>query len=100
MHSVQLQAALTNYLEMAAAHLHAEVAAGAEVPFELEQHSRRRRSSGPSLYCYRPLTEQFIVERMAALERLPGYTEAAELLASFEGLSRYLEASGAELQRG
>ncbi len=37
---------------------------------------------------------------MPALERLPGYTEAAELLASFEGLSRYLAASGAEIQRG
>src|SRR5450755_5201254 len=100
MRSVQLQAALTGYIELAAAHLHAEVLGGAEVPFEIEQHSRRRRSSGPSLYCYRPLTEQFIAERMPALERLPGYAEAAELLAGFEGLGRYLAARGAEIQRG
>jgi hypothetical protein len=100
MRSLQLQAALGDYLELAAAHLHAEVASGAEVPFELEQHSRRRRSNGPSLYCYRPLTEQFIGERMPALERLPGYAEAAELLAAFDGLGRYLAASGRELRRG
>lgn len=100
MRSLQLQAALTGYLEIAAAHLHAEVLAGAEVPFELEQHSRRRRASGPSLYCYRPLTEQFIAERMPALERLPGYAEAAGLMASFDGLGRYLAATGAELRRG
>jgi hypothetical protein len=100
MRSLQLQAALGDYLELAAAHLHAEVVAGAEVPFELEQHNRRRRSGGPSLYCYRPLTEQFIAERMPALQRLAGHAEAVELLASFDGLGRYLVASGREIPRG
>ncbi len=99
MRSLQLQAALSDYLELAASHLHAEVAGGAEVPFEIEQHSRRRRSSGPSLYCYRPLTEEFIAERMPALGGLAGYTEASELLASFDGLGRYLAARGRELPR-
>ena len=90
MRSLQLQAALTEYIEAAAAHLHAEVSAGAEVPFELEQQGRRRRSSGPSLYCYRPLTDEFIATHADALRRLPSHEQAARLLAGFEGLGRYL----------
>ena len=98
MRSLQLQGALTEYLEAAAAHLHAAVAAGAEVPFELEQRSRRR-SNGPSLYCYQPLTDQFIAERMHELEQLPSHREAARLLADFDGLGRYLASLGAEIAR-
>ncbi len=90
MRSLQLQAALTEYIEAAAAHLHAEVAAGAEVPFELEQQGRRRRPSGPSLYCYRPLTDEFIAAHADALRRLPSHEQASRLLAGFEGLGRYL----------
>ncbi len=96
MRSLQLQRALTEYLEAAAAHLHAEVAAGAEVPFELEQQGRRR-SSGPSLYCYRPLTDEFIAARMDELERLPSYGEAARLLADFDGLGRYVVGVGGDI---
>jgi hypothetical protein len=99
MRSLQLQSALTDYMEVAAAHLHSEIAAGAEVPFELEQQSRRRRSNGPALYCYRPLTENFIAERMAELERLPGYGELARLLADFDGLGRYLASLGNDAAR-
>jgi hypothetical protein len=103
MRSLQLQAALTEFVEAAAAHLHAEVAAGAEVPFELEQQSRRRRSSGQrvggAFYAYRPLTGEFIAEREAALERLPGHAEAARLLAGFDGLDRYLVSVGADPTR-
>jgi hypothetical protein len=97
MRSLQLQAALTEYIESVAAHLHAAVAAGAEVPFELEQQSRRRRSNGPSLYCYRPLTDEFIAARMGELERLPPYADAARLLADFDGLGRYVTSVGAEI---
>jgi hypothetical protein len=97
MRSVQLQATLSEYIDLAAAHLQAEVAAGAEVPFELEQRSGRRRAGGPALYCYRPLTGQFIAERMTALERLPGYAEAAERLGAFDGLGRYLANVGGEV---
>ncbi len=103
MRSLQLQAALTEFVEAAAAHLHAEVAAGAEVPFELEQQSRRRGSGGQrvggAFYAYRPLTGEFIAEREAALERLPGHAEAARLLAGFDGLDRYLVSVGADPAR-
>jgi hypothetical protein len=96
MRSRAMQAALTAFVEAAASHLQGELAGGAEVPFELEQRGARRRGSGPSLYCYRPLTGEFIGERMHALEQLPGYAEAAELLARFDGLGRYLIATGCE----
>jgi hypothetical protein len=99
MRSLQLQAALTDFFEAAAAHLHDQVAAGAEVPFELEQQSRRRRSSGPALYCYRPLTDQFIAARAADLECLPAYGEAVRLLADFDGLGRYLASVGSDAAR-
>src|SRR5580692_2288870 len=94
MRSLQLQAALTEYIEAAAVQLHAEIADGAEVPFELEQQSARRGSRGPSLYCYRPLTARFIDERLPALEHLPVHTEAARLLTDFAGLDRYLVSVG------
>jgi hypothetical protein len=99
MRSIQLQTALSEYIDLAAAHLHAEITAGAEVPFELEQHTGRRRAGGPALYCYRPLTERFITERMPALERLPGYAEAAAGMAAFDGLGRYLASVGGEIGR-
>jgi len=99
MRSLQLQGALSEFIEAAAAHLHAEIIAGAEVPFELEQQSRRRGAGGPALYCYRPLTGEFIAEHQAALERLHSYDEAARLLAGFEGLDRYLTSTGADLGR-
>ncbi len=99
MRSLQLQAALSQFVEDAAALLHAEIAAGAEVGFELAQQSGRRRSGTPALYCYQPLTGEFIAERAIALERLPSYTEAATLLAGFDGLDRYLTSIGVDIGR-
>lgn len=99
MRSLQLQAALTEFVEAAAGHLHAEVAAGAEVPFELEQQSSRHGYGGPALCCYRPLTGRFIAEREVALVQLPGYADAARLLAGFDGLNRYLAGVGTDLGR-
>jgi hypothetical protein len=94
MRSVHLQTALSEYVEAAAAQLHTEIGAGAEVSFELEQQSGRRGSRGPSLYCYRPLTAQFIEERLPALERMSAHQQAAQLLADFDGLDRYLVSCG------
>ena len=88
MHSIGLQTALVDFIEGAAGHLQAEITAGAEVPFELEQQAGRRGSSGPSLYCYRPLTGEFIIAREASLQRMPSHQEAARLLAGFDGLER------------
>ena len=90
MRSRQLETALTEFLGAAADHLRAEVAAGAEVPFELGSKAGRRGHAATPLYCYRALTGQFIGEREAALKRLPGHAEAAKLLERFDGLDRYL----------
>lgn len=97
MRSVQLQEALTAYVESAAAHLQAEVDAGAEVPFELERRGARRHPGGPSLYCYQPLTDRFISERMPALQQLDGYAHAAQCLHGFDGVARYLAAAGGQI---
>lgn len=99
MRSLQLQAALSGFLEAAGEYLNAEVVAGAEIPFELEQQPRRRGSTGASLYCYRPLTAEFIAARQPALEGLPSYEEAARLLGAFDGLDRYLVNVGADVAR-
>ena len=99
MRSLQLHAALTEHVEAVAAQLHEEISSGAEVSFELEQQSRSRASSGVALFCYRPLTAQFIHERLTTLERLPTYAEAARLLAEFDGLDRYLVSAGVECVR-
>jgi hypothetical protein len=99
MRSVQLQEALTGYVGAVAEHLSAQLAAGAEIPFELEQQRGRRGSSGPSLYCYRPLTAEFIAERRVELEALPEHAEASGALAAYDGLDRYLISLGEDIAR-
>jgi hypothetical protein len=99
MRSRQLETALADFLDAAASHLSADVAAGAEVPFELGSTGARRGQSATPLYCYRALTGPFIAEREPALRRLAGHAEVAKLLEGFEGLDRYLASMGADLGR-
>ncbi|MFZ1155970.1 MAG: hypothetical protein WAN93_13820 [Solirubrobacteraceae bacterium] len=94
MRSLQLQAALAEFVAQVADSLHADVLAGQEVPFELASHSARGRSASP-LYCYRPLTGAFVAERFPELRRLDGHALAARLLEGFDGLERYLISTGA-----
>ncbi len=89
MRSLQLQAALTEFVEQAAARLHADVLAGQEVPFELASRSGRGRGATP-LYSYKPLTGAFVAERFGELRCLPSHAKAAGLLEGFDGLDRYL----------
>jgi hypothetical protein len=64
-HSRQLESALTAFVEEAALALGEQTAAGAEVPFEIvAQPSRSHRAP---LYCYRPLTGEFIRDHAAPL---------------------------------
>ncbi len=99
MRSRQLEANLTEFFTAAGAHLRAEVAAGAEVPFEVGAQSGRRNSSAATLYCYRALTGEFIAEREAALKRLPSYADALKALEHFDGLDRYLASVGGDAAR-
>jgi hypothetical protein len=93
--SLQLQAALAEFVAQAADSLHADVVEGQEVPFELASQSGRGRGAA-SLYSYRPLTGTFIAERFAKLRDLDAYAKAAASLNEFDALDRYLIASGAE----
>jgi hypothetical protein len=104
MRSLKLQAALTELIDAAAAHLHAEIAAGAEVPFELESQTRRggsrsARGSGPSFFSYRALTGEFIAQHAGAIAALASYAPAARLLEGFDGLDRYLAGAGVDPSR-
>ena len=63
------------YLRWTYRQLADEVSGGAEVPFELMEQGR---SSAP-LYCYRPLTEDFIRDRARAFERQGKAGEAVVL---------------------
>ncbi len=96
--SLQLQTALVEFIEQAAARLQADVQAGQEVPFELASHSARGRGASP-LYCYCPLTGAFVAERFAELRRLDSYARAVELLERFDALERYLISSGVDPAR-
>jgi hypothetical protein len=99
MRSQQLETTLTDFLTAAGAHLRAEIAAGAEVPFELGAQRGRRSSSTATLYCYRALTGQFIAEREPALRRLPAHAASVTVLEHFDGLDRYLASVGGESAR-
>ncbi len=108
MRSHQLETALTEFVQEAAARLQAELDAGAEVPFELESHSARRQGQGrgrgqergAQLYCYRPLTEVFIGERWQALANLESCAAAERLLECLQGLDRYLLQHDVRIGRG
>ncbi len=101
MRSVQLQTAVREFLAESAELLAGELAAGAEIPFELEQQPSRgpRGSGGASFFSYRPLTAEFVAGRRAKLEALPAYAPAADALAGFDGLERYLAAVGEDVAR-
>lgn len=89
MRSHTLHAALRRYVEEAAWTLAAETAEGAEVPFELVEERGARRTA---LYCYRPLVDEFLRERLGALARLDAHGPALRALAQSDGLPRYLKA--------
>jgi hypothetical protein len=93
MHNRALHDSLAAFVEEAARQLADEVSGGAEVPFELMEMSPHARATSP-LYCYRPLTGNFIGERIGVLSRLPSYPAAAQGLALLPDLPAYLQARG------
>jgi hypothetical protein len=90
MRNRQLHAALAAFAEEAAWQLAAATAEGAEVPFEVVAEGR----GDAPLYCYRPLTGDFIARRVSLLGRLPSYAPAVRALMACGGLAGYLEARG------
>jgi hypothetical protein len=90
MRNSQLHGALAAFVEEAAWQLAAATADGAEVPFEVVRGGRRDNP----LYCYRPLTADFIEQRVGLLARLPSLLPAVHALSGLGGVDRYLEARG------
>jgi hypothetical protein len=74
----------------ASGRLSADIAGGAEMPFELVE----RRGGTAALYCYRPLTTEFVAQRLATLEPLSTYGPAVAALAECEGIGEYLTEQG------
>lgn len=66
--------------------------AGAEVPFEVVDAGAAPRR--PALYCYRPLTDEFIAGRWGRLIELDGYAPALDALGAIGDLVPYLEYRG------
>ena len=89
----QLHSALRAFADDAAVALAADVAEGAEVPFELATQGRTSRHRTP-LYCYRPLTGAFIRERLGRLAQLETYAPVARALEQLDGLDAYLRKAG------
>ncbi len=87
-----LHAALSAFAEEAAWQFAEETADGAEIPFEIVESRGARRDT--PLYCYRPLTGNFIRERQGVLERLPTFPAAVRALAALDGVGDYLRAQG------
>jgi hypothetical protein len=92
--SHQLETALTTFAADAGRHLQGLLDAGSEIPFELERGGFSRART--PLYCYRPLTSEFISARWPELSALSTHARAAAELERFEGLDRYLSSSGAD----
>lgn len=88
MRNRQLRSALHAFAEEAAWQLASDVAEGHEMTFEVVESGARRRDT--PLYCYRPLTADFIDQRLSILARLPSYLPAVHALAAGGGLEDYL----------
>jgi hypothetical protein len=90
MRNRQLHGAVAAFAEEAAWQLAAETADGAEIEFEIVRGGRR----DSPLYCYRPLTADFIEQRVGLLARLESFLPAVHALSGLSGLGRYLDARG------
>jgi hypothetical protein len=85
-----LHEALEAFTADAADRLAAETSGGAEIPFELIEEP----GAGTPLYCYRPLTGEFIRDRRGLLSGLPTYAPAARALAGLGAVESYLHEHG------
>jgi hypothetical protein len=85
-----LHAILAAFTTEASDLLKADADRGAEMPFEFVAEPG---GSSP-LYCYRPLTDRFIDERLGVLGALSSYAPAARALSAVDAIVDYLLARG------
>lgn len=86
MRNRSLHQRLHAFAEEAAFQLCADAEGAGDLPFEVVASPGARTP----LYCYRPLTSEFIRDREEALACLPTYRPAAEALAGLGGIEDYL----------
>jgi hypothetical protein len=94
MRSSALHAALHAYADEAATLLRRERQSGDELPFDVVESGAARMGRTP-LYCYRPMTAEFIRDRQSWLSMLPAHGPAVLELEEMDGLDRYLRTRGA-----
>lgn len=90
MRNRSLEQRLRAFAEESAYELSADAAEADDLPFEVVESPGARAS----LYCYRPLTEQFIHDRLPMLARLPSHAGAAAALSALAGVDDYLHLQG------
>ena len=95
MRNLTLHNLLEAFTQDAGVRLDLATSAGDEVPFEVVETDTRGPRRIP-LYCYRPLTGDFINARLGLLTALPTYAPAALALEGVGGLGPYLRARGGE----
>lgn len=94
MRSRQLETTLRDFFAQASSQLAAEVANGAEVPFDVVA-TASRRGRRPALYHYESLTAEYLRSRLGTLAALPTYARAVGELSHLDGLDGYLLGHGA-----
>jgi hypothetical protein len=98
MQSRQLHASLHAFAAQASAALAGQVAGGDEIGFEVVEEGAR--GSRPGLYCYAPLTGEFVDRHWELLASLPAAHDAQMALAELGGLEEYLDTHAQEHQGG
>jgi hypothetical protein len=98
MQSRQLHASLHAFAAQASAALAGQVAGGDEIGFEVVEEGARGKR--PGLFCYAPLTGEFVERHWQLLLALPAADSAQSTLASLGGLEEYLDAYAAERRGG
>jgi hypothetical protein len=98
MPSRELHAALHAFAQQAAATLSARIASGEEIDFEVVVE--RAKGSHAGLYCYAPLTGEFVERHWDALLELPAARDAQMAMAALGDLDRYLDTYAREHRSG
>ncbi len=98
MQSRQLHASLHAFAVAASATLAAAVAGGDELGFEVVEEGAR--GSRPGLFCYAPLSAEFVEDHWTSLLALAQMRDAQLALAGLDGLEGYLDTYAQEHRVG
>jgi hypothetical protein len=95
--NLTLHGLLEAFTTDAGARLAVAASDGDEIPFEVVETDARKGSRIP-LYCYRPLTGDFIRARLGLLVALPSYAPVVQALEGVGGLEPYLRRANGQVQ--